>query len=1019
MNLTKLTLKRPVSAVLVILAIVVFGALAMTTMSAELIPDIEMPMLMVMTTYPGADPESIEELISKPIEEGCASLSGVDSVTTMSMANVSIVAFAYDYDMNIDEAYADLRAALDMISAGLPEDASDATILSLSINALPTVMVAVKGEGDNIATYVEEEVVPALEKLSSIAQVETAGGTSNYIKVELNEAMMNQYGLSISSVAQFIAAMDFSIPAGSVTQGHTNMSVSSSGDIGTVANIRNIPIMTNNGTLLTLSDVAEVYMASEAAGSISRYSGDEAIVITATKRQASPTTLASRDVINTINRLQAENDAVTMTIAYDGAEIIHQAMKTVFQTLALGVVLTMAVLFLFFGDIKASLIVGSSMPLCVLLTLALMDLFNFSLNIVTAIALVIAIGMIVDSSIVVLESCTRYQEQGLGHKAAAYAGTRVVTASLIASTITTVVVYLPMIMLDGMTRQMFGEFSYVVAITMIGSLVSALTVVPLCFSKYKPVSKQNLPINKLLDKCYKAYDNFMPKLLNKSKMVMVFFVFLLIASAALALTLNMELIPNIDEGDISITANFRPGTRVEEIDEEFLFIEEMIANDPLFDSYTLSISGNSASITAYRVKGNKTPSADTVERYNALLANVTGMDIDVQASSSTSMMSSMMGGITISMESNDIDALRNGIIMAEEAVINAEIPGVLRVSSDASEAATTAKVVVDPLKAMSVGLTPAGISLELYYTLSGMEAATVTNRGDEYSIMLRYPEGSYDSINNLMNKTFATPSGSVVALNEIAHVEYEEEMQTRTRMDGRYQMSLTVNTTQASTFTAADAANAVIDELVLPEGVEVVTSVMDEMMNEEFALLFKSMATAFFMIFLVMAMQFESVRFSLMVMFSIPFSLIGSFLMLRLFNITLSMISLFGFLMMMGVVVNNGILLVDTANQLRKQLPVKQALIEAGKIRLRPILMTTLTTILAMLPTCFATGPAAMLRGMSVVMIGALVASTVLILVMLPNFYMMIDKKNSDDKYRRNDDELNDELLEELPPIIV
>ena len=251
MNLTKLTLKRPVSAVLVILAIVVFGALAMTTMSAELIPDIEMPMLMVMTTYPGADPESIEELISKPIEEGCASLSGVDSVTTMSMANVSIVAFAYDYDMNIDEAYADLRAALDMISTGLPEDASDATILSLSINALPTVMVAVKGEGDNIATYVEEEVVPALEKLSSIAQVETAGGTSNYIKVELNEAMMNQYGLSISSVAQFIAAMDFSIPAGSVTQGHTNMSVSSSGDIGTVANIRNIPIMTNNGTLLT------------------------------------------------------------------------------------------------------------------------------------------------------------------------------------------------------------------------------------------------------------------------------------------------------------------------------------------------------------------------------------------------------------------------------------------------------------------------------------------------------------------------------------------------------------------------------------------------------------------------------------------------------------------------------------------------------------------------------------------------------------------------------------------------
>ena len=1020
MSLTDLALRRRVSVWLVVLAVVVFGLLALTGMSMELLPAIDMPMQIVISAYPGADPESVEELLTKPVEKATATLSGVDSVMSYSLNNLSIVMITYQYETDMNGAYIDLRAALDGASFDLPEEASEPVVMELNVDALPTVVVAAVAKGStDMLGFIEDELVPEMESLSSVADVNVTGGDENYIRVCLNEEMMNQYGLTISTIAQYIAAMDFTVPAGSVTQGSRDSSVSLSGDITSAAAVRDIPLITGSGSLITVGDVADVTMSTKEASSVSRYNGNDCVLVDITKRQSASTVNTAREIFSSLDELAAKNEAIEYVTIYDGSEIVLQALSQVGKTLLLGVVLAMLVLFVFFGDIKASLIVGSSIPLSLLLTLALMDMFDFSLNVVTAIALVVAIGMVVDSSIVVIESCFRAHDTLPGYKDAASSGARTVTAAIIASTLTTVVVYVPILFMSGLSAQMFSEFSLIVVITLLGSLAVALTLVPLCFTLLQPREHKELPVSRLLRRVNAAYDRLMRRLLPKRVLVLAVSVALLLCSGALLLTMNMILIPETDEGNIQIECRFQSGTRLEVMEEKVALIEQMLGEDETFDFYSMTIGGSglnavgsasTASFTAYRSDDSKRSAQESVEIYAEALADVTDMDVTVSSYSSLSYLSSFMDSITVTLEGTDLDDLRLAAEQVEQAA--AALPGVLHVASDAGEAATTLKLDVDPLLAMNAGLAPASVAAEIYYTLSGMEAATVVKGGDEYSIMLEYPEGAYSDVNSLLDKRLSTPYGTTVALSDIAAVDYEREMPTRTRVDGKYQVEVSVDASSAHNSQVKDAVEDIAQTLEFPQSVSVVSNTVENMTNDELTLMFRSILIALFLVFLVMAMQFESVRFSLLVMLCVPFALIGSFLALRVGSAELSLVSLLGFLMLEGIVVNNAILLVDTANTLREAgMPAEDALIASGQIRLRPILMTTLTTILAMVPLLFAGGIAAMLRGIAQVVIGGLIASTVLVLLLLPAFYLMLDKKKGADEGAAPDEQRLAEIM--------
>lgn len=985
MNLTRISLKRPVSTLLVVLALFVFGFSSLTTLRLELMPDMDMPIMLVMTVYPGADPESVDTLVSSEIEGKVASLSGVDSITSYSQENMSMVLLQYDYSVDINEAYLDLRAALDSTAASLPDDCQEPMVMKMDINSMASITYSVSTtDGSDALSIVNDEIVPELESISSVADVSVSGGQENYISVMLDEEALNQYGLTMAQVAQYVAAADFTIPLGSLQQGSQSISAISTSKSETVQELQQIPLFTSVGSLIQLSDVADVSWSVKDADSISRFNGEDTISVSVTKNQNSSTTAMVNDVKEVMNRMAEENGNLMMEASYDASEQIMESISSVASTLVTGVILSMIILFIFFGDWKASLIVGSSMPISLLVTIIVMAFMGFSLNIMTLGGLVIAIGMMVDSSIVVLESCFRYKDKMPDFREAALQGAQNVGASIIASTITTIVVYLPLCLQEGLTGQIFQQLGYTIIFAMLASLISALTLVPLFFWKFKPTEKKELRINTYLDAIKEKYDSLERKLLKMKKSSVCFAVLLLVASFSLMGLMDTELMPSMDEGTVEIAATFRSGTKVADVNEKMLDLEAMVASHEDVESYTLTASKGSASIAVNLKDNRKMSSQEVADQWTAQTKDIVDMQLDITVTSQMSSLMSTGSGASVDLEAIELEELQEAIAQIEEQAW--KIPKVLNVTSDAGESSTQIRVVIDPLSAMSHGMTPVQVAGGMYSMISGTEAMTINSNGEEYSVFLEFPEGTYDSASSLLDANIGG-----VPLSEMAELEYTDSPQTITKSDGKYTMSLTASCLSDDSDEVQDALDAMVASMELPRTVEVTESSMDEMMTETFQSLGLAIAAAMFLVFLVMAMQFESPKYSLMVMLSIPFSLIGSIGLLFITGSAISMTSLMGILMLVGIVVNNGILYVDGVNELRHRMPIEDALVESGKTRLRPILMTTLTTVISMIPMAMGIGSGTeMMQGMGIIIIGGLVASTLLILLLMPVFYLLV-----------------------------
>ena len=1006
MNLTKLALKRPISCFLVILALVVFGLSSLLGFKLELTPELEIPMLITLVTYPGADPESVEKLVASKVEDAGASLSGVDSITTMSSENYCIVLFQYDYGVNITECHDALRAALETAKLQFPDDVGDPTIIELNLNSVPVLYISAIEQGDiDLLKVVNESVVPELESVSGVAEVAVSGGAEEYIKIELDDTLLKQYGLTMSSVAQFLGQVDFSYPAGSVKQGNQDVSVATTMEYNTVQLLKQVPLMTGAGQVITLQDVANVTTSTKKAQGYSRYNGQDNVSISVQNKSSFGTVNVCRAVLKRLDKIAEENPAISFDVTYNASDSIISSLTSVGETLALGVIFTMLVLFIFFGDIKASLIVGMSMPISLFVTLILMNAMGFSLNVVTMGSLVIAIGMMVDSSIVVIESCFRRQEKITDFKQAALEGTKEVTASIVASTITTIVVYLPLATMEGISGQMFKPLGYTIVFAMLASLVAAIMLVPLFYFVFKPMPKENLPVDKLLNRIYSWYRPAIRKILNRRKTAVIVSLLLVALAIGLATTLNTELFPATDEGVVDVSINFRSGTTLDSADAAIREWEAIAAADENVERYTVTVGSSSsmlsmggssgaASLSATLKKGRKLSTDQVIDKWNAIAAEMTNMDITISSGGNGMSSYSTSGSYEVDIKGSNLDELK--LVARDMQSEMAAIDGVVKVDSSVANASTIAKIKVDPLKAMQVGMTPIQVGVTINNVLSGVSPVKITNSGTEYEVRLEYPKGKYDDLNKLMDLDIATSFGTTVPLRDIADIVYEDNMTTITKVDGDYNVSLTASLNSETLYETQALIKEYADSYAYPENVHQADSNLTDSMNEEFSALIKAILIAVFLVFLVMAMQFESPRFSFMVMLCIPFAIIGSFLFLFVTQSTISMISLMGFLMLMGIVVNNGILFVDSTNMFKREMPVEEALVETGVVRLRPILMTTLTTILSMVPMGMGWGSgenSKMLQGMALVIIGGLIASTALTLLLLPTFYMIIDKE--------------------------
>ena len=994
MGVTRFVLKRPVTVLMALLCLIVFGISSVFNATLEQMPDMDQPMMIIMANYSGASPEDMDELVTQLIEDQVSTLEGVKSMSSTTSEGRSMIMLEYDYDTDMDEAYSDLTKSLNSIR-DLPDDV-EPTVMEMNNNAQASMMLTIANPSqENLYDYVDQKIVPELEKLSTVAEVSTMGGSSEYIKIELMSDMMDQYNVSINDIKSAMSAANLSYPSGSAESGNLDLSVSTLTQHDTLDELLEMPITVSGNKIVYLEDIAVVSYAEEQKGGVSRYNGEETISISLTKQQSSTAMDLSKQVQKIIKSLQNDDDDLTITVARDEADSIQDSLKDVAETMVMAVVISMIIIFLFFGDFKASLIVGSSIPTSILMSLIVMTRAGFTLNIITMSGLVLGVGMMVDNSIVVLESCFRamdkQQDKGaLGYAKAALEGTNIVVASIFGSTVTTCVVFIPLVFLNGMSGQMFGAMGYTIVFCMCASLLSAIAIVPLCYMMYKPKERSSAPATRPLTFLQDAYRKIMPVLLKHKAIVMLASVGIIVATVFLASGMQTELMTADDTGTVSVSIETRPGLITEQADAILAEAESIVAAHEDVESYMLRYNNDKGTITAYLKDDRKMSTDEVVSQWENEMADLENCTITVEASTSMSMMGRSRGyeAILKGTQYDELQEVSNEIV--NELIARDDVKNV---HSSIENTAPVVAVKVDPVSASAEGLTAAQIGSMIKQMLDGEKVTTLKVDGQEISVKAEYPEDQYKTVPQLERIILKKPSGGYVALSDVAEIYYKDSPSSIEKEDKSYQITISADYVDSSS--SAAVKTKIDNEVISPNLTGTIvrgTNSRDRMMQEEFSGLYNAIAVAVFLIFVVMAAQFESPKFSFMVMTTIPFSLVGSFGLLKLTGVSMSMTSILGFLILVGTVVNNGILYVDTVNQYRMGMPLRKALIEAGATRMRPIMMTSLTTILSMLPMAMAFGSSgSTTQGLAVVNIGGLSVGVLVALFILPVYYALMN----------------------------
>ena len=1015
MNITKFVLKRPITCILLILSIAVFGVVSLFQFKIELQPEISMPMYMVSVSYRGASPEDVDKNVVKPLETELYNLSGVKNITCRSMENRGTIMLEYNYGHNMDEAYNDLKKRIDEVVSRFDTIVKDAvgspTIFEMDMNARPCMRLAVRNKvSTDIYNYVTNTFVKEIEKISDVQEVSTSGGRANYIRLELNSEVMNRYGLTMSQISNTIKSADFSTPGGNIDVGNQQLSISTGIDFDTVDSLKKIPIQIGNGSTLLLEDLVDIYQTKKDATAVGRYDGEDCMIVSITKAQSASAVSVSNQVKRTLNNIKRSNPNVETTIVTDDADNINASIRSVFQTMIVAIILSMLIIFIFMGDIKASLIVGTSIPFSILTSLIGMNFFGFSLNLVTMTSLVLGVGMMVDNSIVVIEACFRAKEDNPGNETEAYIKTAIeatknIGLSVLGSTLTTVVVFVPLGFMAGMSGQFFKPLGFTIACCMLASFISAVTVVPLCYVFYKPEEKNDSLAAGIVRFMQRAYSSIAKGLLKVYVLVILLTVAALIGSFMLAGTLETELQPETDQGMIQLSISTKPSLKLEERDKIYMQFEEFLKNKPEVKHYVLSNSaggfggggGQSLIATLVNKKDREKSTKDYVLEWKRELDNVVDCGINISnysTSGGNGMGNDGRDTVRAIIESPDYNRLIEVNTKISKAM--SERRDITQVSTSLDNAAPNIKISLDPILTTAEGINPSTVGSTVYNLMSGITIKEMTVNGENLDVILEYPKGEFDSIEKLRNVKIANGSGQQISLSDIAEITFADSPRTIQKYNKKYRSEIRAYLNENATPDTKKQINEGIVKTNFNQDVTLGFSTRDANMAEEFKSLAIAIFAAVFLVFIVMATQFESIKYSLMVMTTVLFSFIGAIVGLWVTDLKISMVGFLGLLMLVGTAVNNGILYVDTVNQMRSDNEdLNDTLVNAGALRLRPILMTTLTTIVAMIPMAMAYGEnGESLQSIGVVDIGGLISSTLMALFVLPLFYRMWTRKD-------------------------
>ena len=1021
MSLYENSVKRPIMTALMFVAVAIMGLFSLSKLPIDLFPDIETNTIMVMTAYPGASASDIENNLTRPLENTLNSVSNLKHITSKSSENISLVILEFEFGEDIDVLTNDVRDKLDMVKSSLPDDANTPIIFKFSTDMVPIMMLSVQAEESMPALYkiLDDQVANPLARINGVGTVSISGAPEREIHVYVDPVRLEAYNLTIEGISGIIGAENMNVPGGTFDVGSETYSLRVEGEFKDAKDMENLVVGTYNGALVHLRDVARIDDSVQERAQKSFNNGVQGAMIVVQKQSGANSVEISKKVLAALPRLQKNLPSdVKLGVIVDTSENIQNTIASLVDTVRDAMIFVTLVVFLFLGRWRATVIIVVTIPLSLVASFIYLAVTGSTLNIISLSSLTIAIGMVVDDAIVVLENVTTHIERGSDPKQAAVHGTNEVAISVIASTLTLLAVFFPLTLVTGMAGILFKELGWMVCIIMIISTVCALSLTPmLCSQMLRLQTKQSKmfktlygPVEKALD----AFDNFYASVLNRAvrhrSVVILLCVLLFAFSIFLGKYVSTEFFPAQDNARIKVQVEMPIGTRQEiTADVAKRLFEEWKAKYPEIkvlnytygqadtDNVFASISDNGTHIVSFNISlYKKAERAEKGQRGLAEICDLMRADLIKYAEIKKAQVfmgggNSGMGGQSVldfEIYGYDFDATDKLAKVLSDSL--SKIRGCSDVVISRADYQPEFQVDFDREKLALHGLNLATAATFLRNRINGATASLYREDGDEYDIKVMYAPEFRQSIEDIENILIYNNQGKGIRIKDVGKVVERFAPPTIDRKDRERINTVSVTISGRPLGEVVDEANKMLDKIDIPAGLNRPTlSGTYEDQQESFADLGVLALLILVLVYIVMAAQFESLTYPFIIMLSVPFAISGVILALFLTNGNLNVMSLLGSIMLIGIVVKNGIVLIDYINLNRERgMSVLNAVVLGGKSRLRPVVMTTLTTILGMVPMAISTGEGSeMWAPMGTAVIGGLSISTVLTLVLVPVVY--------------------------------
>lgn len=1036
MSLPDISVRRPITTLMLFAAILIIGLVSFQRLPIDLFPEIEPPVISVLIQYPGASAQDVELNVTKKVESGLGSVSELKTMRSTSIDGISVTTLEFEFGTNLDEASNNIRDALEFVKRQLPDDTENPFIFKFSTNFFPIVFLGVTADAsyEGLNKLVQDNIVDPLKRVPGVGTVQAFGGPIRQINVSVDPNKLEAYNITTSQIAQILAAENLNLPSGNIKMGKIDYNLRVPGEFTDVKEIEKVVVSQKDGRIVYLKDVASVSDSLKERTIHSKLNKQSGLQVIVQKQSGANTVEVAEAVFARLEQLEKNLPTdVKMDVIVDGSEFIVFSIANLTEAVILGGVFVSLVLLIFLRKWRATFIVLLVLPFSLIGAFIYLYFSGNTINIISLSSLSIAIGMVVDDAIVILENITTHVEKGSRPREAAIFGSTEVGLAVVAATFTIVAVFFPLVFITGLSGILFNQLGFLVTITILVSLLAALTLIPMLASKMLKSKKEEKPIkNKLLKsidgalaRALDAIDSFYQKVLNwalgNKVKVIAGAVLIFIASIVLFPQIGTEFIPRSDSGSISLSVELESGLKLEETDKYVKKVEEIVeeefpevrfissragVNDEGFSSVLFGQSEGSNIFTAQLRLSRKTQRERSIfeisDSLRKRLEPIPG--IKSYAINTGGMESILTGGSTSPIEVNIIG---NNLVATEEVAqelktFMTQLPGTRDVKIGRGEFRPELQVILNREKMALNGLNTAMVANTLRNNVYGLIATKYREEGDEYDIFIRFPADYRTSQKFIEDVPVKTIAGNIVKIKDVGNVIERYSPPDIQREDQERVVRVTAfNEGRALGDIATDIQNYVAT-MNMPEGIVIEYGGQIEQQSDAFTELLLLLVLSVILVYMVMAAQFESLLDPFVIMFSIPFAFTGVALGLFVFGQTFNVISFLGAILLVGIVVKNGIVLVDYINITRARgIELKEAIIYSGRNRLRPVLMTTLTTLLGTLPLAISSGEGSEVwQPLGVATIGGLTFSTIITLVLVPVIYSIFEtrvKKNKVD----------------------